>query len=932
MNLSSINDSNFYQTLVSWFKNRVLDDREDVKILISMPNEDEKNLFISLVTEFNNIERKKIRPYNNSIQHLFDESLKKITPFVNNCFIYYNQLNESNNKFKNYTYTTLSEEEKSKVERCGQVFGDCFKENLRKLNFEELFSEKDSSSVLRKQPQQRQQPQSSSIPSSNNKKKKRKQKKRKRNEVVPATTDNDCTDDDNEGEMANSASSNPALYNPDTHPPAPASASSASNDVPPPPASASAPNDVPPPPAAAADDDVGETTKHSRTAAPNPSVSNDVPSPPPPPPPAFITPDLLASSNADPSPSPPVFTPDLLASSNDPPQLSNNKKSYNQQQQRNIESSFHPPNSRRISIINDSNPIDLYNELISSFRKDSFKNNSGSTYNTVESLFKNFKYIHSEYIDSTFCNDEDFKSVYRTILYSNLQLNMLDFLSLGPQQMVESIVIDFYFSMLNFRELSLFENGVKKKKSFFYNSSLYTFLISTGNENEFSKSKSLLGNYLLDYSLLFIPVHISQHWLLCQIELNENNITVSTFDSKTIHNVDQKNVQKLIGKWIKDELKQFPQYNNNIEPNCESALSFQQDKSNNWDCGVIMIFNAFFLTDGIFDLTKINLKNKSIMKDEIIPNARYKIAMDIERGYIPDYRIKSFFEIMELFPFKKDKILKKKPNKQLAELCSFVEGSEEKKHFNLLLVENNNEDFGELLKQEREQSDKWRFQYYEIQIKMISVLFPFNVVLEKFYEIESKNLQTVLLNQLSNMEKKKDKDLEEVVQDCKLINNNRRKRFHYHINNEESIQKLPSIFQLFFTKLKKAIIAVTKNCINNVKSPDIAILYSKAGCERQKTHTDYDTATDNDKELAKNSFFAIFAIMDNTSVVVDAENNGIIKIIAIPKGSLFIARGDLIHAGSDYENENVRLHVYFDNVDLKKDKNGRSTFFDFQEE
>jgi succinate dehydrogenase flavin-adding protein (antitoxin of CptAB toxin-antitoxin module) len=505
---------------------------------------------------------------------------------------------------------------------------------------------------------------------------------------------------------------------------------------------------------------------------------------------------------------------------------------------------------------------------------------------------------------------------------------MLDFLSLSPDQLVESIVIDFYFSMLNFREISLHGNGVQKKKSFFYNSNLYNLLVSrTGNEIELSKSKSLLGNYLLDYSLLFFPVYISQHWLLCQIELKENNIKVSTFDSKTSLKVDQTNVQKLIGKWIKDELKLlFPQYNN-IQPKYETAESIQQDKSNNYDCGAIVIFNALFLTEDIFYLIKKNLKPKA-MKEEIIRNARYKIAIDIEKGFIQDYRIQTFFKI-ECFPFKNtNNILVKKPNKKLAELCSFVEGSKENP-FDLLLEEKN-EDFSDLLKQEKQQSDKWRFQYYKTQITLISVFLPFNAVLENFYEIESTNLQSELLNQLSDMVKSKDKDLIEVVQNSNVsINDN--KRFSYHVDNE-SIEKLPKSFKKFLTKINNAIIAVTKNCINNVKRPDITILYSKDGCVQQQTHTDYGTETDNEKELGKKSYFAIFAIMDNTSVIVyDAEKDDNIKI-SIPKGGLFLARGDVIHAGSDYEKENIRLHVYLDNVDLKINNKDRSTFFDFQEE
>lgn len=79
----------------------------------------------------------------------------------------------------------------------------------------------------------------------------------------------------------------------------------------------------------------------------------------------------------------------------------------------------------------------------------------------------------------------------------------------------------------------------------------------------------------------------------------------------------------------------------------------------------------------------------------------------------------------------------------------------------------------------------------------------------------------------------------------------------------------------------------------------------------------------------------ITALMDNTFIYVwnksinlinleDIESNfPIIKStkLNLNKGDVLIFRADLIHAGSDYINENIRLHVYLDNPLLKRDKN-----------
>jgi hypothetical protein len=55
------------------------------------------------------------------------------------------------------------------------------------------------------------------------------------------------------------------------------------------------------------------------------------------------------------------------------------------------------------------------------------------------------------------------------------------------------------------------------------------------------------------------------------------------------------------------------------------------------------------------------------------------------------------------------------------------------------------------------------------------------------------------------------------------------------------------------------------------------------------------------------SYFAILALMDNTSIIL---GNG--NVLKIDKANVFFARGDLVHAGNGYSEEHIHLHLYFD--------------------
>jgi ectoine hydroxylase-related dioxygenase (phytanoyl-CoA dioxygenase family) len=100
---------------------------------------------------------------------------------------------------------------------------------------------------------------------------------------------------------------------------------------------------------------------------------------------------------------------------------------------------------------------------------------------------------------------------------------------------------------------------------------------------------------------------------------------------------------------------------------------------------------------------------------------------------------------------------------------------------------------------------------------------------------------------------------------------------------------------------------------NLEKKSHMSVLFSKKGCVEQKLHTDYPLTEDleiqeSEEDKNKASCFALVALMDNTSIIL-----GDGKPLNIAKGDVLFSRGDLVHAGSGYEQDNVRLHVYFDN-------------------
>jgi len=96
------------------------------------------------------------------------------------------------------------------------------------------------------------------------------------------------------------------------------------------------------------------------------------------------------------------------------------------------------------------------------------------------------------------------------------------------------------------------------------------------------------------------------------------------------------------------------------------------------------------------------------------------------------------------------------------------------------------------------------------------------------------------------------------------------------------------------------------------------ILKSFAGCNEQQPHTDYNTETiKNITDSTCVPLLVLVAVMPETYLDI-WDLNGIHRKLVMDEGDVVIFRADLIHAGSSYEKENIRIHAYLDSPLVKR--------------
>jgi hypothetical protein len=185
---------------------------------------------------------------------------------------------------------------------------------------------------------------------------------------------------------------------------------------------------------------------------------------------------------------------------------------------------------------------------------------------------------------------------------------------------------------------------------------------------------------------------------------------------------------------------------------------------------------------------------------------------------------------------------------------------------------------------------------------------PLYVKLNNFVEIDDDEFR-IFFDKVKNFKLKKENDVFQGKVSEKneiLPNDSNHWRYQIEFNEIKKNDRIPWI--------EKVIDELTKlvtTCFSNIvkSSTAVSILYAKENCTKQCLHTDYKLHKT--CKMENFSYFALIALMDNTSIIIGND-----EIVQINKGSVFFARGDLVHAGNAYQESNIRIHLYFDNVNI----------------
>lgn len=155
-----------------------------------------------------------------------------------------------------------------------------------------------------------------------------------------------------------------------------------------------------------------------------------------------------------------------------------------------------------------------------------------------------------------------------------------------------------------------------------------------------------------------------------------------------------------------------------------------------------------------------------------------------------------------------------------------------------------------------------------------------------------------------------------------IFNHDPNKHRNDNKRKQKTLNTRNKLVQNLISELKTNII---ENISTELYSKDWVVIYSKAGCKKQAAHCDYVPSKDFIKcpeDLMP--LAAVFAIMDGSKIDVWPKSIGLSnglnpssrlikrKTLHLDKGDVFVFRGDLVHAGSDYDQDNIRLHAFLD--------------------
>jgi len=132
---------------------------------------------------------------------------------------------------------------------------------------------------------------------------------------------------------------------------------------------------------------------------------------------------------------------------------------------------------------------------------------------------------------------------------------------------------------------------------------------------------------------------------------------------------------------------------------------------------------------------------------------------------------------------------------------------------------------------------------------------------------------------------------------------------------QSNLSRKPALLDEFIDELETTIYELLP-ADSPLSFSNWVILKSTSGCERQLPHTDYDP------ELIRRTpadipLLVLVSIMPNTYLDLwDANGNH--ERASMDAGDILIFRADTVHAGSAYQRENMRIHVYLDSPAIQR--------------
>jgi hypothetical protein len=134
------------------------------------------------------------------------------------------------------------------------------------------------------------------------------------------------------------------------------------------------------------------------------------------------------------------------------------------------------------------------------------------------------------------------------------------------------------------------------------------------------------------------------------------------------------------------------------------------------------------------------------------------------------------------------------------------------------------------------------------------------------------------------------------------------------------------ICESFTAALDKQIALIT----SHKRSPWV-VIQSKAGCQEQPAHTDYEPQAELDVDQIPLAL--LLAVMPDTKLHVWPRSIGLSadvsritgpiakQTIELDPGDAVLFRGDLVHAGAAYSSDHLRMHCYLDSAAAKRSAN-----------